>query len=170
MNYHRAFKPDLRLLIGSLVATISIYILTALHHAYGAWLYKTPWRLHILYHGLLLLLITGAFLLLYEWRKKKVFLYLYLAAAGLFFGGFIGVYEGIYNHLLKNILFFTGLSTANMHWLFPPSLYEMPNDWLFEITGVLQALFGLVQLHYLVKIFREINLSSNHNRIKTQEQ
>ncbi len=36
MDYHKAFKPDLRLLIGSLVATIGTYVLTALHHAYGA--------------------------------------------------------------------------------------------------------------------------------------
>src|ERR1043165_6564407 len=106
MDHHEAFKPNLRLLTGSLVATIGTYVLTALHHAYGAWVYKTPWRMHIVYHGLIILLVTGAFLLLYEWRIKKVFLVLYLTTAGLFFGGLIGLYEGLYNHLLKNILFF----------------------------------------------------------------
>ncbi|SEP38197.1 hypothetical protein [Niastella yeongjuensis] len=160
MDFHKAFKPDLRLLIGSLVTTTGTYVLTALHHAYGAWLYKTPWRLHILFHGLIILLITGAFLFLYEWLKKKVFLFLYLVTAGLFFGGLIGLYEGLYNHLLKNILYFGGLSPTSMRWFYPASLYELPNDWLFEITGALQAFIGALQLYYTVKLFRDINLAS----------
>ena len=159
MNYHKAFKPNLRFLTGSLVASIGMYVLTSLHHAYGAWLYKSPWRMHILLHGFIILLITGAFLFLYEWRKKKVFLFLYLMVAGLFFGGFIGLFEGFYNHLLKNILFFGGLSTSSMRMLFPASWYELPNDWLFEITGVLQAFLGFVQLYYIVRLFREFNAS-----------
>jgi len=158
MDFHKAFKPNLRLLIGSLAATIGTYVLTALHHAYGAWLYKTPWRLHIVFHGLIVLLVTGAFLFLYEWFKKKVFYFLYLLTAGLFFGGLIGLYEGLYNHLLKNILYFSGLSPDSMHWFFPPSLYELPNDWLFETTGILQAFMGGVQLYYIVKLFRDLNL------------
>jgi hypothetical protein len=160
MEHHKAFKPDPRLLINSLVATIGMYVLTSLHHAYGAWLYKTPWRLHVVYQGLIILLITGAFLFLYEWRKKKVFLFLYLVMAGLFFGGLIGLYEGFYNHLVKNILFFSGLSNNAMRWFYPASMYELPNDWLFEITGVLQAFAGAVQLYYIVKLFRQINLPS----------
>jgi hypothetical protein len=160
MDHHKAFKPDLRLLMGSLVATIGTYVLTALHHAYGAWIYKTPWRFHVVYHGLIILLIAGAFLLVYEWRKKKVFFVLYLAIAGLFFGGLIGLYEGLYNHLLKNILFFSGLSPASMRWFYPASMYELPNNWLFETTGILQAFIGAAQLYYIVKLFRDLNLPS----------
>jgi hypothetical protein len=157
MDHYKALKPEPGLLISSLAATIGTYVLTSLHHAYGAWLYKTPWRLHIVYHGLIILSITGAFLFLYQWRKKKVFLFLYLVIAGLFFGGLIGLYEGLYNHLLKNILFFGGLPANSMRWFYPASLYELPNDWLFEITGVLQAFVGSLQLYYIVKLFRNIN-------------
>jgi hypothetical protein len=160
MDHHKAFKPDRHLLIGSLVSTIGTYVLTALHHAYGASIYKTPWRLHIVYHGLIILLITGVFLFLYKWLKKKVFLFVYLVISGLFFGGLIGLYEGLYNHLLKNILFFAGLSPASMRWFYPASMYELPNDWLFEATGILQAFIGTVQLYYTVKLFRDINLPS----------
>src|SRR3546814_15643418 len=40
----------------------------------------------------------------------------------------IGVYEGIYNHLLKNILFFSGADRSLIASLFPAPKYEMPND------------------------------------------
>ncbi len=53
---------------------------------------------------------------------------------------FIGLYEGVYNHLFKNLLFFAGVNGQTMASLFPPPMYEMPNDFLFELTGVLQAL------------------------------
>lgn len=53
----------------------------------------------------------------------------------------IGIVEGLYNHALKNILFFGGASTATLQRLFPAPTYEMPNDLLFEVTGVLQGFF-----------------------------
>lgn len=160
MDHHKALKPEPGLLISSLVATIGLYVLTSLHHAYGAWLYKTPWRLHVVYQGLIILLITGVFLFLYEWRKKKVFLFLYLVIAGLLFGVLIGLYEGFYNHLVKNILYFGGLPASAMRRFYPASMYELPNDWLFEVTGVLQAFVGVAQLYYVIKLFRNINLPS----------
>lgn len=158
MNEHNKFiKTDPALLIRSLVATISVYLLTFLHHAYGAWLYKTPWRMHIVYHGLIILLITATLLALYEWRKQKPFLVSYLLLSGIFFGGLIGLFEGFYNHSLKNVLFFAGLPASRMRLFFPASLYELPNDWLFEITGVLQTVIGVIQLYYTVKLFKNIN-------------
>lgn len=155
---NKLHRHDPSLLVRSLVATISVYLLTAIHHAYGAWLYKTPWRMHIVYHGLIMLLITGTFLFLYEWRKHKALLFLYLLLSGLFFGAFIGLFEGLYNHLLKNILFFAGLREAAMRWFFPASLYELPNDLLFEVTGIAQTFIGVIQLYYTVKLWKGLSL------------
>jgi hypothetical protein len=53
--------------------------------------------------------------------------------------GLIGFYEGIYNHILKNILYYGGADMNMLHTLFPPPKYELPNDAWFEITGVLQG-------------------------------
>jgi hypothetical protein len=53
--------------------------------------------------------------------------------------GLIGAYEGIYNHILKNILYYGGAEPHVLSALFPPPKYEMPNDAGFEITGVLQG-------------------------------
>jgi hypothetical protein len=51
----------------------------------------------------------------------------------------IGTFEGLYNHVVKNLLYFGGASPALMMRLFPRPTYEMPNDVFFEITGVLQV-------------------------------
>jgi hypothetical protein len=137
----------------SLFFTIAIYILTAAHHAYGAWIYDTPWRLHIVYHGLIVLLITLTFFFLYSRNKNRVFLFLYILVASIFFGGLIGLYEGGYNHLLKNILYFAGINSDTLQLLYPPPMYEMPNDFVFEVSGTLQFFTAILQLYTLLQLF-----------------
>lgn len=56
----------------------------------------------------------------------------------------IGVFEGGYNHLLKNALYFGGLSRDAFARLFPAPTYAPPSDWLFELTGVLQFPLGVL--------------------------
>jgi hypothetical protein len=139
----------------TVITTTLLYLLTALHHAYGAWLYDTPWRMHIVPQGLTFLAICFAFLGIYLWKKWKIFLVLYLAAALLLFGCGIGLYEGLYNHVLKNILFFAGVESATLLKMFPPPLYEMPDDFLFEFSGILQFAAAVFQIKYIVSCFRE---------------
>ncbi len=67
----------------------------------------------------------------------------------------IGFFEGGYNHLVKNILFFGGAHQATLHQLFPGPEYEMPNDLWFEVTGILQFFIGLWAAYYLFKTWRE---------------
>ena len=52
----------------------------------------------------------------------------------------IGGFEGLYDHVVKNALYWGGLPEAWMTSLFSPPTHEMPNDLLFEITGILQVL------------------------------
>lgn len=56
--------------------------------------------------------------------------------------------EGLYNHVVKNALYWIGLPGP---WtrLFPPPTYEMPNDLLFEVTGILQVLPAAMAAHGL---------------------
>src|SRR5438128_11542828 len=42
----------------------------------------------------------------------------------------VGGFEGLYNHVAKNVLFLSGASTTLLSTLFPPPRYEMPNDLL----------------------------------------
>jgi hypothetical protein len=51
-----------------------------------------------------------------------------------------GLYEGGYNHGIKNLAY---LPASVFNAVFPPSLYEPPGDWCFEVSGVLQLPLGL---------------------------
>jgi hypothetical protein len=63
----------------------------------------------------------------------------------------IGMFEGVYNHLLKDVLFFSGIEMETLLALFPPPTYEMPNNFFFEFTGVLQAVLVIPIGFYLFK-------------------
>jgi hypothetical protein len=127
-------------------------LLTSVHHAYGAVVYSTPRRLHVLFvTGAAALVMLGALAVERAHPSDGIrtaahwlFVAVVLSVPVLLFG----VFEGFYNHLLKDVLFFAGLPANEMVRLFPPPRYEMPNDVFFEITGVLQVVpSGLAALH-----------------------
>lgn len=134
--------------------SIALMSLTSIHHVYGAIIYSTPWRLHIL---MLSIPVTALTLLLklyffkkkgkYRWVFKSAFLFITLVPSI----GMIGVYEGLYNHVLKNILFFSGASQETLQSMFPAPMYEMPNDFIFEVTGVMQGLIVVPMIVLLMK-------------------
>ncbi len=134
--------------------SIALMSLTSIHHVYGAIIYSTPWRLHIL---MLSIPVTALTLLLklyffkkkgkYRWAFKSAFLFVTLVPSI----GMIGVYEGLYNHVLKNILFFSGASQETLQSMFPAPMYEMPNDFIFEVTGVMQGLIVVPMIVLLMK-------------------
>jgi hypothetical protein len=64
----------------------------------------------------------------------------------------IGTFEGLYNHVVKNVLYFGGASSALMTRLFPPPTYELPNDLFFEITGLLQVVPATLAAWYLYRM------------------
>jgi hypothetical protein len=129
------------------VARVSLYsntmmIVTSVHHAYGAVVYDTPWRLHILMMSIPVIIFTvvvNQFLMKREYRWKKLSLWFFGAIILIFSCLSIGGFEGVYNHALKDILFFSGTDKTLLDKLFPPPAYVMPNDFLFEATGVMQA-------------------------------
>jgi peroxiredoxin len=134
-----------RLRAGS--AALALLALTTIHHAYGAFAFGTPWRLHIL--AVVVLVAIGIVVALHHsaamsdrlaGRRWAVF------ATGLillFPVGAIGLYVGGYNHVLKNLIYFIG-GEAQARALFPPPLYEMPRDVFFEATGIAQFPLSIV--------------------------
>jgi hypothetical protein len=117
-----------------------VLLLTSIHHAYGAYVDNTPWRYHaVLVAGVTAPLIFGALAVM----RTRLSGLLRTLAQGLFvlatFGVavlMIGTFEGLYNHVIKNLLYFGGASAAIMTRLFPPPTYKLPNDLFFEITGI----------------------------------
>lgn len=134
-------------------------VLTSLHHAYGAWVYDTPWRYHVVVVSALTAAIMLAGLRTYRaGGSQKIRTtgkwVLGLSALGLPVLG-IGLFEGIYNHVIKNVLHFGGASPELLAEMFPPPRYEMPNDVVFEITGLLQVIPAVVTALYLVAMIRD---------------
>ncbi|SFF08241.1 hypothetical protein SAMN05518672_115116 [Chitinophaga sp. CF118] len=144
--------------------SIIIMSLTSLHHVYGAIIYHTQWRLHVLLLSIPVIVIT---LYINRLLNPKVntsnnyLFWIYRAITLLVSIILIGLFEGIYNHIVKNILFFGGASKSGMSKLFPPGMYEMPDDAFFEITGVMQGVIGIVLIVYFIRLTREIIHTKN---------
>lgn len=134
---------------------LAVLLLTSIHHAYGAHIYATPWRYHaVLVAAVATLAMLAASAVQRSARSpiaarlaRGVFVLATLGVGILAFG----LYEGLYNHVAKNLFFFGGASTGLMTRLFPPPTYEMPNDLLFELTGVLQVVPAALSAWYLYR-------------------
>lgn len=129
-------------------SALTVLVLTTVHHVYGAYIYNTPWRLHVgIVSTLTAAVIVGSRYLL---RRRIgsavgriafwVFAVITIAIPVIT----IGLFEGGYNHMVKDALYFTGAAPGLMRQLFPPPTYEMPNDAFFEITGVIQLVPGVM--------------------------
>lgn len=139
-----------------------VLVLTAIHHLYGAQLYGTPWRSHVVYFSIPAAILIAALLFL-AWRyEARTFGWaaarLGILLALIFPIGLIGVFEGGYNHLLKNGLYFSGATDLVRH-LFPQPDYELPNDVFFEVTGVAQLFAALVAGRYVRRLWQAISTS-----------
>lgn len=126
-----------------LVAALATLALTAAHHLYGGLVYGTPWRTH----GAAVALALGVPIGLAYLAQRRHPGTKAGVTAGWIFAGMslvfplliVGGFEGLYNHVAKNVLFFAGAPHGLLVSLFPPPTYELPNDALFEISGMLQV-------------------------------
>src|SRR5215207_659574 len=97
---------------------MAVLLLTSVHHAYGAYVYATPWRYHVLLiTGAAALVILGALAAL---RARPAGLpgalsrWLLALTALVVPVLLFGVFEGFYNHVLKDVLYFSGASAEQM--------------------------------------------------------
>ena len=153
---------------------LAVLVLTGVHHAYGAAIYHTPWRLHVVFISAL----TAAAILgsLRAFRRRaadlssRIAFWAFVAVVLAVPVAGIGAFEGGYNHALKNALYFSGASTTVMRRLFPPPAYELPDDVFFEFTGVLQLVLAVVTGRHLLRLVRERRrgqeVSTSEERIK----
>lgn len=133
--------------------------LTSVHHLYGAVIYNTPWRAHVLFISIPVIIITVILTRRIQRTKnglQKFLFWIYWVIILCVSVLLIGVFEGLYNHVLKNILFFSGLSDAMLYKLFPPGMYKMPNNFFFETTGVLQGAIAVFLIVSFISLTRGI--------------
>ncbi|HEX3763270.1 MAG TPA: peroxiredoxin-like family protein [Kofleriaceae bacterium] len=118
-----------------LITAVFTLILTAGHHIYGGVLYATPWRVH---GAVVALVLAGVIAWLH--RRRAVRLELALVAVVCVVG--IGLFEGLYNHVVKDALYLAHAPRRALLRMFPPPTYEPPGDPAFELSGVAEALAG----------------------------
>jgi hypothetical protein len=130
----------------------ALMLLTSIHHVFGAYQYISPWRFHVLAFSIPVILLNVL------WRKKLlhnwIAFYLMMTVNFIVTLSLIGFYEGVYNHLVKVVLYFSGTSAEIMTNLFPPPKYVMPDNFIFEFTGVLQAFLCIPIGYYFVGVVR----------------
>ena len=148
----------MQLISRAMLSSSAILLLTILHHFYGAVIYSTPWRTHVAFFaGPVLVALAVAWLINRSSPKLAVApisKWAFVVLAGVVSFGMFGLYEGGYNHLLKDILYFAGAPSAILLAMFPPPVYEMPNDFLFELSGVAQFFVGLWAGYDLYRLAR----------------
>jgi hypothetical protein len=156
-SMHR--QPDPVLLNRVTRDAFGVLLLTSVHHAYGAYVYHTPWRLHVL---LVALLVAAGMLGLLPLLRRpagdargRIAFWAFAAIVLIVPIGLIGLFEGGYNHAIKNALYFGGASAALMNRLFPPPTYELPNDAFFEVTGIAQVVWGVIAGSQLIALIRD---------------
>lgn len=132
-------------------SAFGVLLLTSVHHAYGAYVYGTPWRLHVVIVSVLIAAAIAACLrvLRQKMGTRTLAVGLFTAIIFLFPVLAIGLFEGGYNHALKDALYFGGASQGLLQRLFPAPTYEMPNDAFFEVTGAVQLIAGIVTWRHL---------------------
>lgn len=145
---HDAPTRTLRAAAASLLALLA---LTAVHHVYGAWLFDTPWRLHIVFVSIPVAIVIAAAVPIArsapESLASRSASWVFLVLGAIFVVGAIGLYEGGYNHALPNLQYVLGLAPTAR-----PDLYVPPDDLLFQLTGVGQFVLAVVAAHYLAEL------------------
>lgn len=97
--------------------SVALMALTSIHHAYGAVIYQTLWRLHVLMISVPVIVLTLIFNKILQKQNSSMrsfAFWLFILITLVPSIGMIGVFEGVYNHVLKNILFFDGANEITL--------------------------------------------------------
>ena len=134
--------------------SVGTMVMTIIHHLYGAMIYDEPFRLHAAIVAMpvivILLISYTSYQNVHNTRIRNASRTIFLVVTVLFSVGAIGIYEGGYNHLLKNLLFFGGISIQTLDRMYP-SIYELPNNFLFEATGIMQLVTAILCAREILK-------------------
>jgi hypothetical protein len=143
--------------VRAVIFSIALLALTAVHHAYGAVVYATPWRMHVAEYAAITAMLIGG-LSYVDWKNRGHALGTVAHRAAMISSAipiaFLGLFEGAYNHILKNVVYFAGLPMRPFRELFPAPTYELPNDVIFEVTGCAHFPLALVAAFTLAAAIR----------------
>jgi hypothetical protein len=128
--------------------------LTIAHFAHGAQVYEDPSRTHVVAPALIGLALSLLVAGLYARRPSRAARAALVAVVGLPFVAMFGLYHGGWNHVSKLLAAAAGLSPERLESIFDSPDFALPNDIVFELTGVATFVVGLVIAFLLVRLVR----------------
>ena len=143
-----------RLLLWLELATAGQATLFIGHFAYGAHIYDDPSRYHVVIPTIIAFIVTVGLAGLYTWRGWRIVLWALALAIALPFVGVIGLYHGGFSHTLKLLCFYGGMSPDRVQSIFDSPDFAMPNDAIFEVSGVATLIVAGVITYLMVRAFR----------------
>lgn len=146
-----------KLIISAVISGFIAGLISSVHHWHGAVAYNTPWRAGVTYWIAGSVIVVYSLLFVY-WKNAgnvagRISIWIFYFSAVIFQGGFI-MFECVYSHVLKNTLFFGGMSQPILEKLYPSPAYHLPDNMFFEFTGLLQ-LVGFVAVWYAYQVFKD---------------
>lgn len=149
------------------LSAIGVLVLTSIHHLYGAFIYQTPWRHHVAVVSIPVMLVLAGALVIVRTpthaRSRRIALWVFTIVSVIVPIGWIGFFEGGYNHVLKNALYFAGASQEVLTALFPPPTYEMLNSIFFEVTEILQFPATLLAAYWTLHLCTNRSGDKHHS-------
>jgi len=141
------------------LASIAVLLTTIVHHIYGGIIYNTPERFDVVFIAAPAIVIQIIALVVYKKNReatvgKIASGFFFLVSLGIAIVLF-GIVEGGYNHLVKIVLYFGGASPALLDRLYSSPIYVMPDDFIFEVTGVAQFFIGAYVAFSVAKLWKE---------------
>ena len=137
--------------------TIALVTFSSIHHIYGGAIYATSWRIIMpMFFFISMLVLTLVLQYQAIIRPSRILLITYTLLCLIVWVIGVGVFEGGYNHVLKNVLYYSRASMDLMVKMFPPEFggakfYESaPNDFLFEATGIASTILGFLVVRYMI--------------------
>jgi hypothetical protein len=144
-----------RRLLGWLSFAVSLQAAVTIgHFAHGAHVYEDPSRYHIVAPALVALTLSLLLAGVYAWRPSRAWLWALVVVVGVPFVGMFGLYHGGFSHALKLIMYAAGTSPERLAEIFDSPDFAVPNDGVFEVTGLLTLFASLVIVHLFVRLVR----------------
>lgn len=132
----------------SFLSYLILGFIDVLHHLHAALSLGQQAAMHSVVTGIVLLPVAVIVVWLYTRSKKYIFLIIFIAIAvlAILLPGF---YHGGWDHFVKILAFLrVDNESTSIRLLFPSGNYNL---WFYEISGVLEFVFGIICAYYLYK-------------------
>jgi hypothetical protein len=145
-------RESRRLLLWLELATAGQAGLFIGHFAFGARIYDDPSRYHVVVPAIIAFAITAGLAALYASRGGWLALWLLALAVAVPFVGVFGLYHGGFSHALKLLCFYGGMAPDRVESIFDSPDFAMPNDAVFEVSGLATLLVAGMITYLLVRV------------------